>query len=58
MVYTEQNIRAVVDAQKEYFLSGVTLPVKWRIAQLKKLKDAVKAHEEELDHPPLNGKIE
>ena len=38
---TEQDIRNIVSSQREYFLSGVTLPVKWRITQLEKLKKAV-----------------
>ena len=38
---TLQDIQDIVSAQREYFLSGATLPVEWRIAQLKKLKRAV-----------------
>ena len=47
--YTEEEIRDIVAAQRKYFRSGVTLPVKWRIQQLKKLKAAVLAHETELE---------
>ena len=43
---TENEIRAIVDAQRKFFRTGTTLPVKWRIQQLKKLKTAVLANEE------------
>ena len=46
---TEQEIQGIVASQREYFLSGATLPVKWRIAQLKKLKQAVIERERELE---------
>lgn len=45
--YTEEGILAVVDGQRAFFRSGVTLPVSWRLAQLRKLRTAVIAHEEE-----------
>jgi len=45
--YTEQQIRDIVAAQRRFFLTGVTLPVSWRIRQLKRLKDAVIAHQQE-----------
>lgn len=41
MSYTQEEISAVVAAQRAFFRSGETLPVPWRIAQLKKLKQAV-----------------
>lgn len=50
MAYTEQEIHSIVEAQRAYFRSGVTLDVKWRIAQLKKLRDAVIEHESELEN--------
>ena len=43
--FQEEEIRAVVDAQRRFFRTGTTLPVKWRKAQLRKLKAAVMAHE-------------
>ncbi|MBP5663916.1 MAG: hypothetical protein J6X16_06570, partial [Bacteroidales bacterium] len=49
MTYTEQEISNIVAAQRKYFLTGATLPVKWRIQQLKKLKAAVIAHEAEFE---------
>ena len=45
--YSETDIKALVEAQRRYFRSGATLPVKWRIRQLKRLKKAVIAHERE-----------
>ena len=45
--YTEDSIRSIVDAQRSFFRTGETLPVKWRIKQLKRLKAAVIAHEKE-----------
>ena len=44
-----QDIQNIVSAQREYFLSGATLPVAWRISQLKKLKQAVISREAELE---------
>ena len=46
-MYTESDIREIVAAQRKFFRTGETLPVKWRIQQLKKLKEAVIAHEKE-----------
>ena len=48
-VFTEDQVRAIVDAQRKYFRTGETLPVKWRIRQLKKLKAAVIAYETEFE---------
>ena len=47
MNYTEQSIRDIVSAQRKFFRTGTTLPVAWRIQQLKKLKAAVTAHADE-----------
>lgn len=49
MSYTEESIRKIVEAQRSFFRTGETLPVKWRIAQLKKLKAAVIAHADEFE---------
>ena len=46
MSYSEKDIREIVDAQRAYFRTGATLDVKWRIGQLKRLRDAVLANEE------------
>ena len=48
MEHTRQSIEAIVEKQREFFLSGKTLDVKWRVSQLKKLKNAVIKHESEL----------
>lgn len=49
MSYTEQEIQNIVAAQRKFFRTCQTLDVKWRIQQLKKLKAAVIAHEEEFE---------
>lgn len=42
--WTEESIRDVVATQRRFFRTGTTLPVKWRIEQLKRLRQAVIAH--------------
>lgn len=49
MVYTEERIQEIVANQRSFFRSGVTIDVKWRLQQPKKLKTAVIAHEKELE---------
>ena len=49
MIYKETDINEIVAAQRKFFRTGTTLPVKWRIQQLKKLKAAVIAHEAEME---------
>lgn len=44
---SESRIRDIVAAQRKFFRTGQTLPVKWRIRQLKRLKEAVIAHKQE-----------
>ena len=39
--YTEDSIREIVAAQRKFFRTGETLPIKWRIKQLKRLREAV-----------------
>ena len=46
--FGDAEISGIVEAQRRFFRSGTTLPVRWRIKQLRKLKAAVKAHEAEL----------
>ena len=48
MSYTQESISAVVAAQRDFFRSGATLPIAWRIGQLKKLKQAVLDRQEML----------
>jgi len=47
--WTHGRIAEIVDAQRRFFRSGATLPVSWRIKQLKRLKAAVLEHEAELE---------
>ena len=47
--YSDSIIRDIVSAQRKFFRTGVTLPVNWRIKQLKRLKEAVLAHEKEFE---------
>ena len=47
--YTEGSIREIVAAQRRFFRTGETLPIRWRIKQLKRLKEAVLAHEKEFE---------
>lgn len=42
---TEKEIQAILQKQKDYFASGATLPVKARIAALKKLYSVIKENE-------------
>lgn len=44
------NIDKVLESQREFFNSGATLPVKFRIENLKKLRTAVKKYEKEICH--------
>ncbi len=46
---TEKEIKEIVANQRKYFRSGTTLPIKWRIKQLKKLKKAVLEHEKDFE---------
>ena len=48
-IYTEEEIREVVATQRKFFRTGKTLPVRWRIQQLKKLKAAVITYEKEFE---------
>ena len=46
---TESEIRSLIETQRKYFHTGDTFSVKTRIENLKKLKAAVLAHEEEIN---------
>lgn len=57
MAYTEIEIKKIVNNQRSFFLSGETLDISWRIAQLKKLRDSVQEHVKEITdalHADLN----
>lgn len=49
MEWTKEMVHEVVEEQRAYFKTGQTLDVDWRIRQLKKLKTAILAFEEELE---------
>ena len=44
----EQEIKEIVKHQREYFATGATLDVNFRIASLKKLKACIQAHEADI----------
>ena len=46
---TNEQISSLLENQRKYYKSGVTIPVKFRIEQLKKLYDAVKKYETEIN---------
>ena len=48
-MYTESEIHGIVEKQREFFLTGKTLDVSWRIEQLKHLKEAVLRYETEFE---------
>ena len=57
MEWTREMIRGIVENQRNFFRSGVTLDVSWRLKQLKKLRQALADHEEEIEdalHRDLN----
>lgn len=45
---TNKQIASLLDKQREYYKSGVTVPVNFRIEQLKKLYAAIKKYENEI----------
>lgn len=49
MEYGQEEIQQVVLAQRDFFRKGQTLDVKWRIAQLKRLRRAVLSYEQEFE---------
>lgn len=48
MAYTREDIHQIVEKQKEFFLLGETLDVKYRIQSLKKLRQALIDYEVEI----------
>ena len=47
---TEKEIKSLLDSQRAYYKSGATLPVDFRIQQLKKLYAAVRKYEKEINY--------
>ena len=48
MSFTKQDIHEIVESQREFFLSGKTLDIKFRKEQLLKLKKAILDHQKEI----------
>ncbi len=46
---TQQEIQSLLEKQSAYYKSGVTIPVKFRVEQLKKLYAVVKKYESEIN---------
>ena len=46
---TNQEIQSLLAKQREYYRSGATIPVKFRVEQLKKLYATVKKYQEEIN---------
>ena len=46
---TNMEIQALLEKQRAYYRSGATLPVKFRVAQLKKLYATVKKYQTEIN---------
>ncbi len=49
MAYTVSEIQRTVESQRAFFRTGTTLDIKWRLRQLRALRDAVIAHEKEFE---------
>ena len=49
MPYTQEMVHEIVEKQRRFFRTGVTLDVHWRMEQLRKLKQAVIDHRAELE---------
>ena len=49
MAYTQEQIHGIIMKQRQFFRTGKTLDVTWRIEQLKKLKQAVIDRQKELE---------
>ena len=49
MGWTKEEVHEAVLSQRKFFRTGKTLDVRWRAEQLKKLKEAVLSHREQLE---------
>ena len=49
MPYTVSDIQGIVEKQREFFRTGTTLNVNWRLRQLRRLRNAVIAREKEFE---------
>ena len=50
MEWTKERIHEINEAQRQFFHTGETLDVNWRIDKLIKLKIAMQTHQSELEH--------
>ncbi|MCR5698443.1 MAG: aldehyde dehydrogenase family protein [Treponemataceae bacterium] len=48
-MHTQDELENILKAQREFFKTGKTFDVSWRIEQLKKLRDAVIEYEDEIE---------
>ena len=48
IIWDKDKVHSAAEAQKEFFASGKTLDISWRIEQLKRLKEAVSSHEAQM----------
>ncbi len=46
---TSEEIKSLLEGQRKYYKSGVTIPVKFRLAQLRRLYDTVKKYQNEIN---------
>ena len=46
--HNQDNVQEIVERQRRFFRTGATLPVSFRLAMLKELRDAVDRYEEEI----------
>ena len=49
MSYTQETVHEIVEKQRGFFRTCATLPVAWRIEQLKKLRDMLTREERSSD---------
>ena len=49
MPYTALDIQGIVEKQRNFFRTGTTLDIDWRLRQLRRLRDAVIAHEKDFE---------
>jgi len=49
MSQEDQRLEDIINAQRKFFRTNITFDIKWRIEQLKRLKQVVIAHEEEIE---------
>ena len=49
MSYTASDIQHIIESQRAFFRTGATLDIKWRLQQLRRLRDAVIENEKEFE---------